>query len=1217
MSEAVLDIQFTSSGAETAAKNLDAVADKAVKAEAATDGLAAGSKRAGGALGQMIASIERQLGVLVELQRAQGGASSATAELAKTVERATAANDVATKATAGLAQAQRAASSAAQDMADSIRQVEAADRAAIGASTAQVAAVRAHTVGLRDFDDHVVRHLAQQKKATEGARLQSYQVLNLGRQFTDVGVSLASGQALWLVAIQQGAQIGEVFAEAKTQGVGFKSALTGIANSAVDMVKRFAPLLLTGAAFGGLALAAVAVASEMRKTAEATKALETATREANFEIFKASDAMLAASMGTSDLTVESLGAAHGIKAFGGEIGDAAVKLYDFAAAAKLATVNGLMAQQTALAARTADLQSRSAEGRAGALKGAWSPANITSHLGKRIGGDLASLWTFGESDRKIASDISAANAALSELQKTAKKVHDTDLSHWADDARKAIGDLGTRSSSASRASAAAAKDATDTIGLLTNTVQAEGETWSETAAIAHYAAIETRDLASAQQQLTTLADLASKGQIHFSSKLEVAAIDMDEAARAARELSFDIGDIAYAINGSDWTSALAGLVKVLAKVETAFKTATSAKDKYAAVAQLAQGVGAAVGGKGGAVVGGAGSGALAGLGVASSLTTLGLAVPGPGWALAAGGAVLGALGGLLGSSKEKKAQKAQEEAQRLAAEQARIQEVANQKRSLELALMEAQGWSFVALTAQRADELAKMDESNRALAQQVYAAQDLATARELDIQMLEAMGDAEGALEQRRNMQLTTLSEAHQAIQKQIWAEEVLTEARNAAADLAKQVAERRMSIQDRIDQLTLTSDELRAKARAKEMAEVLALDASLGPLLESFNRLEDATAAVAAVNAAVAKRDEEKTAAVTTARDALSQAYQRESAAIQQTRDRFAAFAKTLSEFRASLTTGDLAMNSPADQYRLTRAAFDQVSAMARLGNEDALSALPAASQAYLAASKEYQSTSLDYLRDLAAVKEAVEAAKATATRQVSVADRQLEALNSQVSGLISVNESVLTVAQAIEDLRKAMALPGDVKSVAGPTYSPVDNSSNAALKDGAFRPGDWNDPDYHDNLRALLDAQAAAQAAKSLDQLAAEQAAIIAAGKQWLAGVGGSGGLFGLPGFANGGSFTIGGNAGVDRNLMSINGQPAAWVGQGETVSISPVGRGSNDNDASALLAAVNTLWSEVALLRQDARTNTVAIIKSTDRGADTLESWDVDGLPAEREA
>lgn len=43
-------------------------------------------------------------------------------------------------------------------------------------------------------------------------------------------------------------------------------------------------------------------------------------------------------------------------------------------------------------------------------------------------------------------------------------------------------------------------------------------------------------------------------------------------------------------------------------------------------------------------------------------------------------------------------------------------------------------------------------------------------------------------------------------------------------------------------------------------------------------------------------------------------------------------------------------------------------------------------------------------------------------------------------------------------------------------------------------------------------------------------------------------------LPGFASGGSGLIGGNGGVDRNILSLNGSPIAKVGKGELLSITP---------------------------------------------------------------
>lgn len=55
--------------------------------------------------------------------------------------------------------------------------------------------------------------------------------------------------------------------------------------------------------------------------------------------------------------------------------------------------------------------------------------------------------------------------------------------------------------------------------------------------------------------------------------------------------------------------------------------------------------------------------------------------------------------------------------------------------------------------------------------------------------------------------------------------------------------------------------------------------------------------------------------------------------------------------------------------------------------------------------------------------------------------------------------------------------------------------------------------------------------------------------------------------PGFAKGGSMQIGGMAGIDRNLLSLNGQPLARVSRGERIKIDP----QNDNGPGALRVQV----------------------------------------------
>lgn len=78
-------------------------------------------------------------------------------------------------------------------------------------------------------------------------RAGNYQRTNLIAQLNDVGVSLASGQALWMVAIQQGSQIATIWGP-EEGGVGRAFKETGAL--AKQLVSKAGPLLAVGAAVG-------------------------------------------------------------------------------------------------------------------------------------------------------------------------------------------------------------------------------------------------------------------------------------------------------------------------------------------------------------------------------------------------------------------------------------------------------------------------------------------------------------------------------------------------------------------------------------------------------------------------------------------------------------------------------------------------------------------------------------------------------------------------------------------------------------------------------------------------------------------------------------------------------------------------------------------------------------------------------------------------------
>jgi hypothetical protein len=78
----------------------------------------------------------------------------------------------------------------------------------------------------------------------------------------------------------------------------------------------------------------------------------------------------------------------------------------------------------------------------------------------------------------------------------------------------------------------------------------------------------------------------------------------------------------------------------------------------------------------------------------------------------------------------------------------------------------------------------------------------------------------------------------------------------------------------------------------------------------------------------------------------------------------------------------------------------------------------------------------------------------------------------------------------------------------------------------------------------------------------IAAQFVARLIAGQSFkIAGAGALGSI--LPGFASGGSMTIGGRSGIDRNVLQLNGMPIARVSRGETIDVrngsgAPQGRG-----------------------------------------------------------
>lgn len=91
---------------------------------------------------------------------------------------------------------------------------------------------------------------------------------------------------------------------------------------------------------------------------------------------------------------------------------------------------------------------------------------------------------------------------------------------------------------------------------------------------------------------------------------------------------------------------------------------------------------------------------------------------------------------------------------------------------------------------------------------------------------------------------------------------------------------------------------------------------------------------------------------------------------------------------------------------------------------------------------------------------------------------------------------------------------------------------------------------------------------------------------------GVGGfsAGGSFGIPGFAAGGGMKVKGRGGTDKNVLSLNGQPMARVSMGETVSVTPSGRGKGGSGPAPIYvdargAVMNDQFAQMILTQAKA--------------------------------
>jgi hypothetical protein len=168
-------------------------------------------------------------------------------------------------------------------------------------------------------------------------------------------------------------------------------------------------------------------------------------------------------------------------------------------------------------------------------------------------------------------------------------------------------------------------------------------------------------------------------------------------------------------------------------------------------------------------------------------------------------------------------------------------------------------------------------------------------------------------------------------------------------------------------------------------------------------------------------------------ARGKLVEAYEKEAEALTNTLDRFKGFTASLESFRASLAEQ---LMTPEQIFQQARTRFQEISAAASAGNEDAIASLVGVSEKFLSAARDFL-TPEEYNREIENVMAAVDLAIVQTKTMEQYAQGQLDALNKSVEGLLAVDQSVVTVREAIDNLRGVMeSFERNATSPAGSLY-------------------------------------------------------------------------------------------------------------------------------------------------------------------------------------
>lgn len=223
-------------------------------------------------------------------------------------------------------------------------------------------------------------------------------------------------------------------------------------------------------------------------------------------------------------------------------------------------------------------------------------------------------------------------------------------------------------------------------------------------------------------------------------------------------------------------------------------------------------------------------------------------------------------------------------------------------------------------------------------------------------------------------------------------------------------IADERKGIQEKLDQMTMTTAQLRARERAAVDAANLAL----------YDQLQ--------------------------ARQDIASAYETESSALKSTIERLKSFGDGIRTFKDSLLLGSLSTLTPMQKMAEAQRQYEEMLAKAKTGDAAAQSALTGTATAYLTASQVVNAASASYVADAARVQAELSALAAITGTQLTDAQKQLTALDAQVGQLINLNKTAVGIQQAVDALGVALRAGGQTDIAGGMSFVPAAGMSVAA---------------------------------------------------------------------------------------------------------------------------------------------------------------------------